>query len=444
MLKFKVLYRISITGMILFILSGIGTASLSAQGKGRGPSLVRTSKVEKVQPDVQQNFVGTLMPVRRTVIGSAVDGRIESVRFEEGDRVGQDPDAKADSKPSAFLGQTLVEIRKATLDIEIEAAKIELELRKKALEELKVSIPKEIELAKSNVENASALLEYSRKSAERFRGIEGGGISGQEIDQINSQIRAQNQSLLGFRAELEKLQITQSIRINIGKQRVAAQEAELKRLADLRSKYSLRAPYPGSITRKLVEKGDWVTRGQAVAELVQLDPIELRVNVPQEYQFDLQKALDRSSVESPLQAAIRLNALPQKITGRVVRIVAQADPRTRAVPVIIRIENPKTDQGYLLKPGLLAEASIQLGPDQPVLMIDKDALVLGNQRVTVFVLERAGSGDPKVRKVNVETGVTVGKKIAVSGDLQAGDEVVVEGNERLRPGQAVKVIPSGS
>jgi hypothetical protein len=73
-----------------------------------------------------------------------------------------------------------------------------------------------------------------------------------------------------------------------------------------------------------------------------------------------------------------------------------------------------------------------------VLAVPRDALVLRPEGVTVFVVD----SNNQAQQVQVRTGVGAGDQIEVSGAISAGDTVVIRGNERLRPGQAVTV--SGS
>jgi RND family efflux transporter MFP subunit len=259
------------------------------------------------------------------------------------------------------------------------------------------------------------------------------------MEEIGSQYKAQSQALLGAKSELRKLTLTSDIRLNIVEQRVKAQEAELRRLADLKSKYTIRAPFPGFVTRKTAERGDWVTRGMQVAEVVQLDPIELRINVPQEYVGKLQQSFDLATESSPSMANVTVDSMVGTFDGTITKIIPQADERTRAVPVVIRIRNPKTKRGYLLKPGLLARASLAVGPIRKTLMVNKDALVLGNNKITVFVVDQSQS-NPTVRGVEVKTGTSQGNLIEIIGQIRQGDTVVLQGNERLRTGQQVKII----
>ena len=66
----------------------------------------------------------------------------------------------------------------------------------------------------------------------------------------------------------------------------------------------------------------------------------------------------------------------------------------------------------------------------------RDALVLRPEGISVFVLDQ----DRKAKKISVTTGMGFGQLVAVSGDLMDGDTVIIRGNERLQPGQAVSIM----
>ena len=422
--------------LVLCLSSGLTVtdSAVQAQKKGkRGPSLVRVEKVTIQNRNVTQNFIGSLRPCRRAVIGSGVDGRVESVAIQEGSRVGPDPKAKSEE----FVGQPLVEIRKATLDIEIDAAKIELTTRQNALTELESSLPQEIAVAKAKTLQSEAQLDFAKSSFDRIRRLGSSGISQKEIDEVKSQYELQLQVHNANLADLTKLEATKKVRAKIAQQRVSAQQAELRRLSDLRSKYTIRAPFSGFVSRKLVERGDWVMKGTPVVEVIQLNPIELKINVPQRYIENLQKSFDLSSEKRPFEVTVKIDNHQQTFSGKVKSIVPEAEPRSRTFPVIIQIENKKTNKGFVLKSGMLAKASLGVGQSKPVKVINKDALVLSKDKIEVFVVDDNSSS---VRAVEVKTGAADGERIEVTGNLKSGDRVVTHGNERLRHGQVVKVV----
>ncbi len=304
-------------------------------------------------------------------------------------------------------------------------------------------MPTEIDAAQSAIAEIQARLKYSQSNYERIENLSstGGGVSKNEIDEAFSQYRSLSQMNLGAETLLKKLTSTRELRLQQARLRVEAQDAEIRRLKELRDLYSIRAPFSGYVTAKQTELGQWVSRGDPVMEVIQLDPIELVVPVPQTHIQMLQESLERARKEnSKLMAQVSVESLQQLLEGEVVRIVPQADLRSRSFPVRIRIENPRTDSGHLLKAGMLARASLFVGGDDEILLVKKDALVLGGQQKSLYVVAQDAQTQSTIAQlVPVEVGGSIDDWIQVIGDIKAGDQVVVVGNERLRPGQPIAV-----
>jgi HlyD family secretion protein len=128
------------------------------------------------------------------------------------------------------------------------------------------------------------------------------------------------------------------------------------------------------------------------------------------------------------------------LPGRVERIVPQADVRSRTFPIRIRLDesiNPESDH---IMAGMLGHVALSLRSSSAVLLIPKDALVLNGEKQSVVVVERfaqpsSGGALGAARIVPVELGLPHGSSIEIRGEVQVGDLVVTQGNERLRPKQ---------
>ncbi len=421
----------------VFLLS---TSQLLAQ-PGMGPSPVVVSRVISVQQSDSMTFAGSLVPNRTTTLGSAGDGRVVGLYVDEGDPVKMLP-----SDPSSKIrkGQPLVQLRTVALDIQIEAAQVELQLRQQAEKELQQSLPTEIAAAKAAVEEVQARLEYSKENYDRLKGLStsGGGLSANEVQEAFSNYQSQSQLLAGSKFLLEKLTSTRETRLSQARLRVDAQSAEIKRLNEQRDELTIRAPFDGYVTSLNTELGQWVSRGDTVLEIVQLNPIELVISVPQTYISKLQDSFDRAREQSiDLVARVKVDSVSDSVTGKVIQIVPQANLRSRSFPVRIQIDNPKTNQGHLLKSGMIANASLFVGnADSKILLVKKDALVLGGPQKSLYVISKDPAGEKMVvKRVSVKIGATIGDWIQVTGDIAENDQVVVEGNERLRPMQEVRI-----
>jgi multidrug efflux pump subunit AcrA (membrane-fusion protein) len=80
-----------------------------------------------------------------------------------------------------------------------------------------------------------------------------------------------------------------------------------------------------------------------------------------------------------------------------------------------------------------------------VLVAPNDAVVMGGPAPVVYVVNRkaAGSAEATVAPLPVQLGSAFEKGIELGGPgLVAGMELVVEGNERLRPGAEVRIVPA--
>src|SRR5690606_1031422 len=134
---------------------------------------------------------------------------------------------------------------------------------------------------------------------------------------------------------------------------------------------------------------------------------------------------------------VDIPALPQSLfTGKVVAIVPQGDVRARTFPVKIAIQNQTTESGPLIKPGMYARVELPVGSMKQAVLVPKDAVVLDQRSPMIYVVEGAsavgeqGTASP----VPVTLGGSHGALIDIGDSLKPGQIVVVEGNERLRPG----------
>jgi len=83
---------------------------------------------------------------------------------------------------------------------------------------------------------------------------------------------------------------------------------------------------------------------------------------------------------------------------------------------------------------MFATIHLPVGGTENAVLVPKDALVLGGPSPILYVVM-----DGKAVPVPVETGIAVDGLIQVKGGVSGGQKVVVRGNERLRPGQPVKI-----
>jgi len=211
------------------------------------------------------------------------------------------------------------------------------------------------------------------------------------------------------------------------RKRVNRLRADRKNLEDQLRKKQIRAPVSGYVVKRQCQIGQWLGEGNPAVTLVVQNPILFMVPVPERYV---------PSIRTGSQVEVTFDALPGKgFQGEIDAVIPKADTAARTFPVRIKISNPKG----AIKPGMLGRATLPAGERRKALLVPKDALVLSGSAKVVYVVI-----DQTARLVPVETGAAHGPLIEVKGDLKPDLKVVVRGNERLRPGQPVKIIPGSS
>ena len=207
--------------------------------------------------------------------------------------------------------------------------------------------------------------------------------------------------------------------------RLETLSAEIERIKFEIDRSTIRAPYGGTIIAERAEIGTWIDIGSPVVEMVSMDELEIRVDVPERYYRNLQS---KGSV------TVTFGSLPGlEVEGRVSAVIPRADPQARTFPLKVRIPN----QGGRVGVGMLAEVALPAGETYRAIMVPKDAVVRQGQDLVVFLL----NGDQTVERATVTTSEGVGSWVVVEGGVKAGQKVITRGNERLQAGQPVRGEP---
>ncbi|MCE8009309.1 efflux RND transporter periplasmic adaptor subunit [Aestuariivita sp.] len=184
------------------------------------------------------------------------------------------------------------------------------------------------------------------------------------------------------------------------------------------------APFSGVVIEVTTIPGAFIQAGSPVVRLLDTDAFEVTAGVPARYIPYLEVGQSvRASVETGVELELELRA-----------ILPIEDPSTRtrsvrfAAPGLADLDNVAVGQSLTVM--------IPVGAAREVVSVPKDALVQARGGWTVFV---AAEGKAQPRPVTL--GVPLGDRYEVLGGVEAGDLVVVRGNERLRPGQDINPSP---
>jgi len=398
------------------------SGTLSAQ---MGPAKVTVAEVIERDLSSGRAFVGTVAARRHSSVGSAVAGRVMVFLVNEGDFVTKE--------------QPLAKLKTQNVEIQIAAAKAESQLRKHELLELMNGAREEERReAEARMKAADAAKRLAQAKLARVKGlIERNAATREEIDEVNAASETSTAMHLAAKAAYDLVIAgPRPERIAQAQARADAAEEEVNRLLDILEKHTIKSPFAGYVVAEHTEEGQWIESGQLVAEIVEVEPIEVRVAIQESY-------VPRLSLG--MSARIDVDAIPsQTFVGTITAIVPKADEKSRTFPLRITLKNPKQADGTpLLKPGMFAKVELPVDQKSQVLLVPKDALVLGGPQPKVYVITLdAKTKKTTVQPVPVQLGIALNSWIEVRGELKAKQQVVVEGNERLRPDAEVVTVPA--
>lgn len=398
----------TVMAAFLFLAAGL-------PGQGGAPA-----KVE-VRPAVEQAFQDTMVVVgeveayRSSRASAEVDGRVLAADLVEGGDVGTEA--------------VLVRLDTDLLEIRRKRARAELELARQQLAELEAgSRSEEIREAEAARDEAAARLTEAEEDLRRTEELaRTQSATEQDLTAAKAAAAAARATLAARQAAYERvLAGPRKERIAQAAATVAIRTAMLDELELDLEHARIHAPFPGRITSKLVEPGHFVQRGDAVFELVEIARVRVVAPVPE-------RVVDQ--VQTGAALSMKLDALPGvTFEGNVEAVVPEADEESRTYPVKVVLENAERR----ILPGMVARISVPLSGSRRSVAVPRDALLPGRGGTMVYVV-RGGKAVP----VEVRPGTAQDGLVAVSGGLQAGEPVVIRGNERLRPGQPVQVLEQG-
>lgn len=274
--------------------------------------------------------------------------------------------------------------------------------------------------AKAALARAQANLGPVKKRAERFKELLGINAVGQQESEDAAAAAAQ--------AEAEVMALTaaaESARINLGYTRIAA-------------------PISGRAGRSAVTPGALAAayQGAAFTTIQQLDPVYVDSPQSSALLLQLQRNIAASRIKGGTKEQTRVKLLledgtPFGPTGVLKFSDVTVDPTTGSQTLRMVFPNP----GHVLLPGMYVRAVVEEGVVEKAILVPQRGVTRdpkGNA-VTMVV-----DGADKVEQRMLQVDRAIGDQWLVREGLKAGDRLVLEGLQKIRPGMAVKVVPFGS
>jgi len=364
------------------------------------PVPVRLQLPHHVQQPVSVAVSGSVEANVTALTAFQVGGRVLHVYVEEGQRVTKGQ-ILADLDPTDYRNGFDAAAGQADA-ASAENAKAKAGLRHQELEQARI----DFERTQDEYQRLKYLYDHQSLPANDFHKIEAAYLASQQrYDMAQSGTRAEDKQAASAQLSAATAQM---------------QEAK-KRLADCQ----LRAPISGFVGMRQIDEGVTVAPGVPVISVVDLDPVKVRVGIP-EAEVGKVREGDRAVVSVPSSDG-------EQFEGRIEAIAAASDPASRTYVSKIVVPNPT----LLLRAGMVSDARLIGDAKVNAITVPGSAIVRDERGVTqVYIL---APGQNRVYGRRVEVGSMIGNEVQIQTGLNGSEQVVVDGQQNVREGSIVKI-----
>jgi RND family efflux transporter MFP subunit len=259
-------------------------------------------------------------------------------------------------------------------------------------------LEKDIAIINKEILQLGITIQKTEKNLERLRSLRIDNIATEkEYDDLSFSLK-------------ELLTQRESLKVKLAKK-----ELEL-------AKSNLRAPFDGLVLASYKSQGEWISPGVAVCLLGSIQDLVVRVAVDEKLV---------AFVKPGLELTINLTPLSRQLTGKLVNRIPVADPKSKTFEINIAIPY---FEGVIQN--MSARVDVPVSARTSLRMVRRDALVRFKGKEFVYTVKE---DQAKILPINIVA--TDGKYLGVDNPhIVPGMPIVVDGNERLRPDQAVNVI----
>ena len=412
---------VKLTLLVLFTLAA-GLAQVACSGSKAQPNNAAPSGIPTptaIQVSVAPAIVrqlprffeanGSLAPNQQTDVAAETSGKVVAVGVDLGSSVRR--------------GQMIVKLDDADFRIKIEQAQAQVDQAKatQRQNEAKIGLRPGQKFNPENVPEVAAArsaLDLAEKNLRRYEKlVETGDISRAAYDQQKSQ---RDQMAEQYQALIHQAQQNYAAVAN-AQGAVDAAQTQLS-LAKRSLGYTVVvAPMAGYVSDRPADIGEYVSPQQKVATIVSLNPLRVRIDIPEQ-------AI--SQIHAGESVSVQVAAYPDRnFAGHVARVSPSVTAASRTLTVEADVENSSSE----LKPGQFATVRILLPKTEPAVLVPKAALRTISGSTYVFVIKN-GHAEQRL----VQTGQTEGDLIELKSGVAADELIAASNVDQLNDGIAVR------
>ncbi len=337
------------------------------------PKSVAVAEVSKRDFDRSVRFTGTLQPENHAGLRALVEGTIEKLPVEIGDRVQE--------------GQLLFQVRLVDYELRVRQAQ------------------SAIRVAEATEQTSRVSVEDAKREMLRMENLY---KEGSATEQMQDRARTEYDRAVAL---LEQAQATVvQAKVGLDTARQALKDC------------TVTAPYTGYVTGKFNQQGEYVRRGEVVVEIMDLATLEAEVSLPERY-FE--------GVSTGSRVPIDVGSMGLQVIGEVVAVNPKIDPKTRTFLIKVRVDNREGR----LKAGLFCSGVLSLPALKEAIAVPAPAVLNDEGRAYVWVAD-AGKVERRIIQVGVSEGgfvqvidgLVAGEKVVAegTGGLMEGTPIEIE------------------
>jgi membrane fusion protein (multidrug efflux system) len=405
------------------MLSGCGKPKEGAEPPKGGTPEVAVVVVQPERVPITQELPGRTYAYLIAEVRPQVSGIIQKRLFTEGSDVKD--------------GEVLYQIDPALFQAAYDNAAANLAAMRKAADRARAALGASL----AGVTRQQATVDLARTNRRRFEElVKDGAVSASERDQAVTEADVAEATLRAAEAQVKSDRAAVAAAEAVIQQAEAALETAYINLGYTR----IIAPISGRIGRSNVTVGALVTAHQPtpLAIIQQLDPNYVDATQSSANLLQLKRNIEAGRIKggNPNQARVKLlleDGTPYPLEGTLKFSDVTVDPSTGSFILRMVFPNPK----HILLPGMYVRALVQEGVVDRAILAPQQGVsrdLKGNP--IALIVDREG----KVEQRMITLDRAIGDKWLVSSGLSPGDQLIVEGVQKVRPGASVKIVPLGA
>ena len=396
----------SLVALVIIALMALGSLACKsdypASGKGANadnkaqPRQVKTVKVAEIPIGETVTVNGTLAAYDRTTISVKVPGRLETISIDLGSVV--------------HKGQVIAQLEQQDYKLRVQQAEASLAQARARLGLSPDGADDHVSAEETGtVRQAKAVLEDAKSKRDRAaRLVQQGVIPRAEYDTVDSEYKV---AMSRYQDALEEIRNRQGL--------LAQRRSEVALAKQQLADTIVYAPMEGVVQEKKASVGEYLAAGAPVVDIVRIDPLRLRVDVPER---------ESHSIRSGQSVRVTSEGDAETYLGYVKRLSPTISEQNRVLAVEADVRN-----NGRLRPGAFVRAEIVTDQTSTVTTVPNTAIVTFAGIDKVIVVENGKAMERTVTTgrrgsdwIEIKAGVNVGQSVVVDpGNLQSGQAVTI-------------------